>query len=273
MILAVGVTTQPTGFRRFLNWLTWQRIPVSQIPLREPKRELAVLLAYACFYVALGYATGLLIKAHPLPLMGASYFTQDAWYVFLFKIGGLLILPLIIFYRWGYRARDLLLDWRWAPRTITITVLAFLFGVVVNANRFVEIGGASVQFARGDYWLRVGVGMMMVLFTAGLPEEIFFRGLLQTRLEVLAGRFPAIVVSNLIFMAWHLPSRYLLATGPAGKVGDFISVLLGTGLPVFVVGVIFGWLWDRYRRLIPLMALHWGGDVLPSASSMLRLPF
>lgn len=264
---------QPTRFRHFLNWLTWQRLSVSRIPLRQPKRELVVLLAYACFYVALGYPTGLLIKSHPFPLMGASYFTQDAWYVFLFKIGGLLIVPLIIFRRWGYRARDLLLDWRWNARAVTITVLAFLVGVVVNAQRFVEVGGASAQFARGDFWLRVAIGVIVVLFTAGLPEEIFFRGLLQTRLEALAGRFPAIMVSNLLFAAWHLPSRFLLATGAEGKAGDFASVLLGTGLPVFIVGVLFGWFWDRYRGLVPLVAAHWGVDVLPSVSSMLRLPF
>lgn len=264
---------QPTKFRRFLNWLKWQRIPVSQIPLRNPKRELVGLIVFACCYVGMSFATGWLVKHYPQPLMGASYFTQDAWYVFLFKIGGLLVVPLVIFYSWGYRARDLLLDWRWSARSSTYTVLAFLIGVVVNAGRFVEVGGASAQFGRGDYWLRVSVGVLVVLFGAGIPEELFFRGLLQTRLEALSGRFTAVLVSNVLFAAWHLPTRYLLASGAEGKAGNFWSVLVGTGLPVFVVGVILAWIWDRYRRLVPLMAVHWGVDVLPSVSSMLRVPF
>ena len=119
---------------------------------------------------------------------------------------------------------------------------------------------------------RVLAGGGLMLFTAGLPEEIVYRGVLQTRLELLWGRLAALVVTALLFTAWHLPSRYLLASGAEGTAGDLGSVLLGTGLPVLVGAVVFGWAWDRWRNLPVLVAVHWGIDVLPSVASFLKLP-
>lgn len=45
-----------------------------------------------------------------------------------------------------------------------------------------------------------------------------------------------------------------------------------TGLPVFVVALILGWAWDRWRNLPALVMLHWGIDTLPSVASFLKLP-
>jgi len=42
-------------------------------------------------------------------------------------------------------------------------------------------------------------------------------------------------------------------------------------VPVLIVGLIVGVLWDRYRRLLPLIALHWGIDTLPLISSILGI--
>lgn len=78
-------------------------------------------------------------------------------------------------------------------------------------------------------------------------------------------------MSNTLFTAWHLPTRYLLATGVEGTAGDLPSVLLGTGLPVFIVGLILTLLWDRHRKLVPLIAVHWGIDTLPAVSALLHV--
>jgi membrane protease YdiL (CAAX protease family) len=106
---------------------------------------------------------------------------------------------------------------------------------------------------------------------AGLPEEFFFRGVLQTRLERIWGRLPAILVTTLLFTAWHLPTRFLLAHGAEGQAGNFASILMGTGIPVAVVGLIISWMWDRNRNLLLLIALHTGIDTLPVLSSLLKI--
>ena len=66
----------------------------------------------------------------------------------------------------------------------------------------------------------------------------------------------AITGAALRFTAWHIPSRYFLASGGEGHAGDLGSVVINTALPVLLMGLIFGVLWDRYRRLLPLIALH-----------------
>jgi len=94
---------------------------------------------------------------------------------------------------------------------------------------------------------------------------------LQTRLERIWGRLPAILVTTLLFTAWHLPTRFLLAHGAEGQAGNIVSILLGTGIPVAVVGLIISWMWDRNRNLPLLIALHTGIDTLPVLSSLLKI--
>ncbi len=113
----------------------------------------------------------------------------------------------------------------------------------------------------------------MPLLIAGFPEEFVFRGILQTRLEKVWGRVAAITVSVLLFTAWHIPTRYLLAQGVEGSAGDLTSVLLGTGVPVLIVGSVFALLWDRYRNLPALIAAHWGVDVLPALIAFLGIDY
>lgn len=260
-------------FRRFSAWLTWQRVPVGLIPMRDERREVRLLLGYAALYILLSLLTGLWISRFPHPFLGATHLTSDIAYIFFFKIGGLLVLPLVFFFHAGYGVRDLLVEWQAGARRIAMVAFAFVVGVIVNSYHLKQIVAAAPNFSDGELWLRAGLGVILPLFTAGLPEEIVYRALLQTRLEKLWGRVPALLTASLLFTAWHLPTRFLLSTGVEGEALNLNSVLLGTGLPVFIVGLILGWLWDRYRSLPALAALHWGIDVLPTVSSLLKVSF
>jgi membrane protease YdiL (CAAX protease family) len=253
--------------RRLWHRLTWQRVAVKQMRLLEPVRELRWLLAYAVVFVAWSACTGWLIRRHPMPIAGAAYFTNDYQYIFLFKIPGLLLIPALWFARAGYRAKDLLPRWRWERRTVLLMLFAFLAGVQVNGS---YVGNIRAVIDSGAPHLALGfaIGIVLPLISAGLPEEFVFRGLLQTRLEAVHGRAIAIVGTAVLFTAWHLPTRFMLASGGEGQAGSVGSVLLHTGLPVLVVALILSVLWDRYRRLIPLIALHWGIDLLPAVAGM-----
>ena len=259
--------------KKFFGWLTRQRLPVAEIQIRRPKFEAAALTVFAFLYILLSYCTGLLILRWPAPVLGAASFTHSAWYIFLFKIFALLTVPLVMFRWWGYGVRVLLLDWKPTPQRVTWAVVAFLLGFSLNLGHLERIGEASARYSTGEFTLRIALAVLLPLFMAGLPEEIVYRGLLQTRLEAVCGRIVALIVTAVLFTAWHLPTRYLLAHGVEGEAGNFGSVVLGTGLPVFVVGLIFGLIWDRNRRLVPLIAAHWGVDLLPTVSSMLGVDF
>jgi membrane protease YdiL (CAAX protease family) len=254
-----------------LRFLTWQRVPAGILRIDRPQLECRLLLGYAVAYVVAAWVTARLILALPAPLLGATSLTYEMWYVFGFKIGGLLVVPVVGLSMLGYTFRDIAGPRPWSPRTLLAAVVGYGLGFSLNLGHVPHIRDAISAGGLDLMPLRLGLGIVFSLLSAGLPEELFFRGLLQTRLEVRSGRVVAILLSNTLFTAWHLPTRYLLANDVEGKAGDLGSVLLGTGIPVFIVGLIFSLLWDRHRKLVPLIAAHWGIDTLPAISAFFHV--
>jgi membrane protease YdiL (CAAX protease family) len=249
-------------------------VPVEELRIKKPKNETAIVLGYTFFYIGAAWGVGTLIKRYPLPILGSADFTTDAWYALVFKIGLLLVVPGIWFFHRGYQVTDLLPKWKPDPTSILAIVIAYVVGFSLNLfHGDLHIAKVVSQFSLPELALRVVPGVLLPLFMAGIPEEVVYRGILQTRLEKMTGRLPAICITAMLFTAWHLPSRFLLAKGVEGNAGDLGSVLIGTGIPVFVVGLIFGLLWDRYRSLLPLIAVHWGIDTLPSLYSLLGIHY
>lgn len=257
--------------RAVLGFLTWQRTPVAELRMDRPRFERDLLLAYAIAYVGAAWGTARLILTWPAPLLGAADLTYQTWYVFLFKIGGLLIIPLLGLRKLGYRLQDLAGPRPWSTPTLLAALIGYSMGFSLNLGHVPHIRAAIESGSIDVLPLRVALGITLPLISAGIPEELFFRGLLQTRLEAWKGRVAAILLSTTLFTAWHLPTRYFLASGVEGSAGDLGSVLLGTGLPVFIVGLLFSLLWDRHRKLVPLIAAHWGVDTLPAISSLLHI--
>jgi membrane protease YdiL (CAAX protease family) len=94
---------------------------------------------------------------------------------------------------------------------------------------------------------------VFTFLTASVTEEIFYRVLLQTRLEALLGRWPAVTASALLFAALHV-HRY--GDGPAWEITAVILVSSG-GL-----GLLTGYLWSRYRNVWALIVLHGAANSL-----------
>jgi uncharacterized protein len=254
------------------NLLSWQRMPAQSVHFYELEKEIRVLLGYAIFYIVSGYLIGLLIIYFPIPILGATQFNQDVWYSIVFKISLLLILPsLVYFVAWGYGVKDLLLGIKPNALNILASVLLLTIGFFLNSSHLKGIQENMNNFE--DRWIRLAVGTIMPLFTAALPEELYFRGYLQTRLEKRWNRFIAILVSTTLFTAWHLPSRYLLSHGVEGQAGSWSQVIIHTGIPVFIVGVLFAIHWSRYRNIVLLILTHWAIDILPSVSSYFKIRF
>jgi membrane protease YdiL (CAAX protease family) len=260
---------------RLSAWVSWQRVSVHAFRIKQPRRETVIVSMYAVFYVFAAAIIGYLIKHNPIPILNSASFTDDVWYALVFKIGLLLIVPAIWFFLQGYHIRDLLPDWKLRFKSVLWMIIAYIAGLSLNLlqGHFDYILGAAGRFSTGSLAARIALGVVLPLFMAGIPEEVVYRGGLQTRLELLLGRGAAIGITVLLFTAWHLPTRFLLSQGVEGRAGDLGSVLLGTGVPVLMVGLVFGILWDRYRSLPPLIALHWGIDTLPTVISLLGVAY
>ena len=86
------------------------------------------------------------------------------------------------------------------------------------------------------------------LLYAALPEEIFYRGYVQTRLnEVMAKKWRLFGVS----FGWSLPLTALLFT-----VGHSIVEPRWWHFAIFIPGLLFGWIRERSSNVLPSTFFH-----------------
>ncbi|MBH0332240.1 hypothetical protein ABH14_21190 [Brevibacillus brevis] len=237
--------------------------------IEKPKKELGIFTLYSLLYIFIVALFSVAIMYFPIPILGATGFIQDVWYVVFVKIIFLLFLPLCIYKRLGYEISSIFktkLTWKICIAVFSCFILGMLLNVsyIAEINRVVANGGIMI-------WINFTAGLLLPLVQAAIPEEIFYRYILQTRLEKVCGAILGIFLSALLFASFHFPSRYLLSSGVEGTAGNIYSVLIGTIVPVFVIGIIFGFLWWRYRNISILIALHYGIDTLPSIASFLHI--
>lgn len=125
--------------------------------------------------------------------------------------------------------------WRWlgvAPALLAITLTAYLL------------------FPFGAGWppALIMFGLALIFLVAAVTEEVFFRAMLQTRLELLWGRWAGIITSSLLFaLFWAFAQPYtVLIPLP----GDTLVHDLGMSLLTYTpVGLLCGYLWSCYRNI------------------------
>ncbi|WP_410660989.1 CPBP family intramembrane glutamic endopeptidase [Amycolatopsis sp. lyj-112] len=105
----------------------------------------------------------------------------------------------------------------------------------------------------------LAVGATLTFFTANVLEEVFFRGMLQTRLEALFGRWPGILLASLLFAWLHLPTHAQGTSAWAGLPLTLGAIVAFQG----VFGLFTGYLWSRYRTLWAPIAAHTAMNTFP----------
>lgn len=151
--------------------------------------------------------------------------------------------------------------------------IAIAAGLAISALQLVigNRGGAALEIlstAKG--WLLLPIALVFLLFTAGLTEEFFFRGFLQTRLETRFGSpWVAIAIVTLIFSIYHVPYAYLNPNWPSA--GDLPAAIRNAFIQGIPGGLILGWLYLRSdRNLVACIVLHSLVNWFP-ALTMIRL--
>jgi membrane protease YdiL (CAAX protease family) len=138
---------------------------------------------------------------------------------------------------------------------LTILIIAMLLGLSILLFQIIEpyvtdlIYGPEAWKQFLNEYKRVPLalavyGIAVTSLTAGMCEEIVWRGYLQTRLKrLLHGKvFTAILLQAVLFGFWHSVSVHTLFTAIFG----------------FIHGVVYA----KTRRLAPIMVSHWLGDVI-----------
>jgi membrane protease YdiL (CAAX protease family) len=107
-----------------------------------------------------------------------------------------------------------------------------------------------------------------LLMTVATTEEIFFRGLLQTRAaNRLRSDAAGWVVASLAFTVYHLPYGYLdPSSSSVGHLGAAIQFAVVNGLlPGAVIGLVY---WRTGRNLLAAVVLHAFIDLIPATRLM-----
>jgi membrane protease YdiL (CAAX protease family) len=123
-----------------------------------------------------------------------------------------------------------------------------------------------------ELWDLIRTGKALYLFpiavafgvlTAGLTEEFFFRGFLQTRMERLTGSpWIAVLLVTVAFGLYHVPYAYLNPNWPTA--GDFPAALQLGLVEGGFGGIILGAAYVLWKRnLLACIVLHGMIDAVP----------
>lgn len=111
-------------------------------------------------------------------------------------------------------------------------IALYLVGRAIGVTVAVNPNGLS------DYWWTVPILLLSALRSA-LQEEVIVVGYLFARLRDLGwGRWQIIVAAAVLRGSYHLYQGY----------GSFVGNV--------AMGLLFGWLYTRYRRVLPLVIAH-----------------
>lgn len=132
-----------------------------------------------------------------------------------------------------------------------MALLSFLYLVWILISRMSPTPDLSAFPTTSYRWSTFLMGGV----TAGVAEELAFRGYMQTGIE-RHDRANAVWITSLVFVAVHVTQ------------GIPAVVLLGPGL--FVASMLYGTLARRTGTIIPGMAIHVAGDLARIYFGVLR---
>ncbi len=168
------------------------------------------------------------------------------WFI-IFKIILLLFTPLmlILFYKSNRKKErpksvKSIENNRWYRFTPLIVII--IWGYFNFFSTF------STQFVSARMEPTVLLLILLVGFLINsVLEEIFYRVWLQTRLELLLGTWPAILLTSLLWASWHIALH-----GSGHWDIDTATVIVNHG----IVGLFLGYLWTRYRKVWAIIIVH-----------------
>ena len=189
-------------------------------------------------------------------------------------------IPFAIFrFGFGYRARDFGIQREGlrALRGSHLPVVLAVGGAFLCFQYFFSGGGAAFRREHFTaFQLLVGLPICFVwLFVeAGLVEEFFFRGLVQSQFAAaLKSEVSGVVLMSLIFGLAHAPGFIFRHAGEVEGLGSNPSALDAIAYSIVVLavsGITFGVIWARTKNLFAVMLIHAAGDLLPNFSGFVR---
>lgn len=217
----------------FVYWFFTRRRAVETTAVRLPLLETALALALVLLWML--FRIGQYTNLYALPVVALANL-RDISDTIAPKLLEMVILPLALWFALGYRPRELGLRaqrFDWLPPLLPMAALLY-FGFQNHSPV--------------EWWNR----FVYFLLGAGIPEEILFRGLVQTRLmALLKNPSWSLYLAALVFGMSHLPIN-LSGARPDNWLSAFESAFTFQ----MTIGFALGYAYYRVRSLPPLMLLH-----------------
>ncbi|HLK27841.1 MAG TPA: type II CAAX endopeptidase family protein [Puia sp.] len=257
-------------------WLLTKNL---QEPVHKPafKNEiwfLIVLIIWIIFYITYG---GTLIN-QMLPKEWIAKEQINSLMIFLRKLLFFVIVPFLIYKTFGFSLDDFglknvalkLFSKKSVMIFIALSIAALLFQYFLGNGSKPLRGG---QFSSAQLIKGLPFCFLYLLFDAGLIEEFFFRGLLQSRLSVLLkSTTGGIVVSAIIFGLVHAPGLYLRGAASEG-IDEHLPFLFFASYTIAymsIAGIFLGVVYSRTKNLWLVMAIHAMVDLFPNFPDFVR---
>ena len=196
------------------------------------------------------------------------------------KLFVFVVVPFLIFrFAFGYRLRDFGIQ-REGLRALLgshLPVVLLVGGAFLCFQYFFSGGGAAFRREHfTPFQLFVGLPLCFIwLFVeAGLVEEFFFRGLVQSQFAAsFKSEVSGVVLMSLIFGLAHAPGFIFRHAGEVEGLGSNPSALDAIAYSIVVLavsGITFGVIWARTKNLFAVMLIHAAGDLLPNFTGFVR---
>ncbi|WP_347386505.1 CPBP family intramembrane glutamic endopeptidase [Paenibacillus amylolyticus] len=168
-------------------------------------------------------------------------------YYLAFKLTTLLFIPLILLliYRkmTAGQQDSISVNSRSRRHVIAPLIVIVVWGYLKFYSPIAQPEGAIVGTDTTELLLLVLIGFMI----NSVLEEVFYRVWLQTRLEALLGRWPAILLVSILWSIWHIAIQ-----GNGQWDIDVATVIANHG----VTGLFLGYMWARYRKIWVIILIH-----------------
>jgi uncharacterized protein len=257
----------------FIAWITTRRAVPLSISVNDRRSQLIVLIGYI-FALSIYLIGGPQWIDQHLP---SSWIDSERIRFFITLAKKLLIfvaIPFAIFRSvFGYRIRNFGIQSEGLRALCRnhLPVVLVVGGGFVAFQYFLSGGGASFRHGHfTTYQLLLGLPLCFIwLFVeAGLVEEFFFRGLVQSLFgAAFKSEVSGAVLMSLIFGLAHSPGFIFRHAGEVEGLGSNPSALDAVAYCIVVLaisGVTFGVVWSRTKNLFAVMLIHAAGDLLPN---------
>ena len=254
-------------------WFTTLRAKPLEIASRRNAAEMTLLLVCLAG-VSLYLIWGSMLSEMLVPYYWIASPRLKFVVVFVRKLIVFVAIPFLLFRLiFGSRWRDYGLQFA-GVRALAgnhLAVVLVLSAAILSFQYF--FGGGAAPIRRGELsitQLAIGLPLCFVwlFIEAGLVEEFFFRGLLQTRLALwFKSEVTGVALMALAFGLAHAPGFILRRAGLAEAIGENPSAADAIAYAVVVLsvgGIFFGIVWARTRNLFALMIIHAATDLLPN---------